>query len=150
MERGTGEDHRRRLTVVTDDQFIAALCLWREARGASLSAKTAIWWVIQNRANDHAGRWPRSIAGVVLQPKQFSSFNHDDPNVSAYPFAMPQSSPDYQAWLDCKTVVQTPLGGDPTGGATNYESLPAGATMPKWAEPSKLTTAIGPFRFYKL
>jgi spore germination cell wall hydrolase CwlJ-like protein len=129
-------------------QWIAALCLWREARGASLPAKHAIWWVILNRSRDKAKRWPQSVAGVITQPAQFSSFSAGDPNVTKFP--IPNNGPDWNAFLDCQTAVQTSLGDDPTDGATNYESMPECAPMPHWADPAKITCTIGPFRFYKL
>lgn len=137
---------------MTYEQWLAALCIWREARGASIQAMHAIWWVIQNRANDPAKRWPRTIAGVILQPAQFSSFSRGDNNSVKFP-APPidgaAPSPDWSAFLNCQIAVSTDLGGDPTGGATNYESEPIEA-RPAWADPDKLTATIGPFRFYKL
>ena len=129
------------------DQFIAALCIWREARGASMPAKAGVWHVIQNRASDAAHRWPKTLAGVVLQPFQFSSFNHNDPNAVRLP--VPDSS-EWPAWLDCCAVVGATLDPDPTGGANMYHSFSAEAQYPAWADASKLTATIGPFKFYKL
>lgn len=134
------------------DQFMAALCLWREARGCSLPTLAAVYQVILNRSTDAQRRFPRTLAGVVLQHMQFSSFNVDDPNSTKFP--MPpapgaQPTSDWKAWLDCQMVVQSPIGGDSTGGATNYEDC-ADDKLPAWAQPDKLTATIGPFRFYKL
>lgn len=130
---------------MTYDQFMAALCIWREARGCSTSQMNAIWWVLQNRANDPANRWPKDIADVVTQPYQFSSFNASDPNVTAWPSFKDKA--DWLAWLNCQAVVVSPLGGDPTGGATNYLS---GDAVPSWAEGKEPTVVLGPFKFYKL
>jgi hypothetical protein len=136
------------------DQWLASICLWREARGQSLAALTAIWWVIQNRANDAAHRWPKTIPGVILQPRQFSSFNASDPNATKFP--MPPINPngppgvDWSAYLNCQAAVTVPIGGDPTNGATNYESIPEAENRPAWCDPSKITLTVGPFRFYKL
>lgn len=131
---------------MTYDQFLGALCLWREARGASMSAKAAIWQVILNRVADK--RWPNTIHDVVTQPLQFSSFNATDVNVTAWPTE--RHPLDWQAWLDCQSVVALTIGGDPTNGATNYESLPDTVKKPSWCDPAKITATIGPFRFYKL
>lgn len=132
------------------EEFLAALCLWREARGCSLPCLTAIWWVIQNRAMDSRDRWPKSIPGVILQHAQFSSFTAGDPNATKFPMATPIGNADWAAWLDCMVAVTTSLGPDPTNGGTNYESIPDPAERPAWADPSKITLELGPFRFYKL
>jgi hypothetical protein len=136
---------------MTYDQFLLALCLFREARGSSLPALTAIYHVILNRVNDPHKRWRRTIPGVILQPLQFSSFNRDSPD-QAFPVPPEpgtQPNPDWRAWQDCLTVVQTQLLADPTGGANCYESCAPGQ-LPAWASPEKITVTVGPFRFYKL
>ena len=134
------------------DQWLAALMLWREARGASLSAMTGIYWVLLNRVRDSLNRWPKSIPAVILQHAQFSSFNAGDPNAVKFPIpplgASVMPSADWTAWLNAQAVVQTSLGADPTMGATNYHSEPE--NPPAWADPAKLTVTIGAFRFYKL
>jgi hypothetical protein len=130
------------------DQFLEALALFREARGASLSAKTAVLAVIRNRAQDHLNRWPKSTADVVTQPKQFSSFNANDPNVTKWPSA--KQPTEWVAWQDCLTVVGTPLIADPTLGANHYHSIPDGQPLPTWADPTKLTVTLSVFKFYKL
>ena len=130
------------------DQFMGALCLWREGRGQSKVALTGVWYVIQNRAADAKKRWPQTIPGVILQHAQFSSFLQSDPNVTKFP--LPGSTQDWRAWLDCLDVVTVPIGGDPTNGANHYESLPPDAHKPDWADPEKISARIGSFRFYKL
>jgi spore germination cell wall hydrolase CwlJ-like protein len=132
---------------VTYDQFILALCLWREARGASQQALAGIAAVIRNRMADSRRRWPGTIPGVILERLQFSSFNAGDPNAVKFP--IPGTSSDWNAWQSCLDVVLTPLTADPTGGATNYESCELGH-LPSWADANRLTATIGPFRFYKL
>ncbi len=137
------------------DQFILALALWREARGQSSQAMAGIAAVIRNRAEDPKERWPRTITRVILQPRQFSSFNAGDPNATRFPtpppgFVADAVAPDWKAWLQCCDVATLPLTADPTQGATNYESLPPDAEKPSWCDPAKMTTQIGPFRFYKL
>ena len=147
--------------TLTYDQWMACLCIWREARGASIQAMTAIYNVMLNRSNDARNRWPKTLPAVITEHHpiksgrviyQFSSFAADDPNVVKFP--MPPSpgapsNPDWEAFLKCIAAVTAPLGADPTDGATNYESCKPGE-LPKWADPAKMTTEIGPFRFYKL
>jgi Cell Wall Hydrolase len=142
-------------TPMTDyEQWLAALCIWREARGESLAAKTGVWHVIQNRAYDEQRRWPRTVAGVILQHAQFSSFLQSDPNCVRFPIPPipPQTAPmDWVAFLDCQIVVGSSLNADPTQGANFYESYPEPpdpAKMP-WFDPANLTVQIGPIRFYR-
>lgn len=123
---------------------LSALCVWREARGCSMPAMTGVWWVILNRANDRLNRWPKSWAGVVTQAEQFSSFNANDPNVTKWP--NPLAHEDWLAWLNACSVIEAPIGGDPTGGATNYYS---GDVVPYWVKDLEPTTTIGPFKFFK-
>jgi hypothetical protein len=124
---------------MTYEQWIGALCLWREARGEPLDAKRAVWHVILNRLADK--RWPDDIPGVILQRKQFSSFNANDPNVSKFP-AIGDTS-----FQECIDVVTNPLT-DPTEGANHYESC-SEMDKPSWTK-GVLYTKIGAFRFYKL
>ena len=140
---------------MTYGQFLLALCLWREARGQSAACMAGIAAVIRNRAEDPKKRWPRTVSGVILEPRQFSSFNVGDPNAVKFPVepAISTTTPaftEWNAWLQACDVATVPLTADPTQGATNYESLPADAEKPAWCDPAKLTTTIGPFRFYRL
>ena len=139
---------------MTYEQFIAALCLWREGRGSSKAALAGVYAVIRNRAADPAHRWSRSIPGVILQPWQFSSFNANDPNAGKFPMPPAPSaavSPDWNAWLDCCAVVEAPIGADPTDGATGYHSFPEGDPhTPSWADPARHTCDIGAFHFFKV
>lgn len=153
MHRGGRDRHNEALSVdleetVNYDQWLAALTIWRECRGGTMAQMNAIWWVIQNRANDEKNRWPKTIPGVILQPYQFSSFNSSDPNSLLFP--NPSHPPDWNAFLSVQTVVTAPLGSDPTLGATNYESLPDGLKKPAWCDPSKITLELGNFRFYRI
>lgn len=141
---------------LTTEQFIEALCLYREMRGESLPAKAAVLAVIRNRATDPEYRWPRSTVGVITQPLQFSSFNSDDPNSKVWP--TPGGNPGaWQAWAQCCDVVTTAMTADPTMGATNYEAISPDkldafrqSKEGAWADPAKMTVQIGKTRFYKL
>lgn len=128
------------------EQFLAALCLWREARNQTMPVMRAIYQVIRNRAADR--RWPDSIPGVILQPFQFSSFNAGDPNATKFP--TPSAAADWDAFQRCLVVVDAPLEADSTGGANHYESISDPAHRPAWCKPEKVTLELGPFRFYKL
>lgn len=126
------------------DNFMAALCIFREARGSSITAMNCIYHVLRNRANDKLNRWPKFIADVVIQPNQFSSFNHDDPNIGAFPNRLHLA--DWNAFLNVLTVVGNELGTDPTNGATNYHSA---KIDPWWIKGMTMTLELGAFKFYK-
>jgi hypothetical protein len=138
---------------MTYEQWLACQVLWREARGQSLAVKNAIWHVIQNRTADDQRRWPRTISGVICQHMQFSSMTAPgDPNLVAWPVEpIPgqTGSADWQAFLDCQTVVESPLNADPTNGANMYESEPADK-LPYWTKDATLTLDLVNTRFYRL
>lgn len=133
---------------MTYDGLLEALCLFREARGASMAARAGVLAVIRNRVADP--RWPNTSAEVVTQPKQFSSFNQNDPNVTKWPTQ--KNVVEWQAWNECIAVTEAPLTADPTMGANHYHSYPDTNKLlfPAWADPAHLTIIIGPFKFYKL
>lgn len=123
---------------------LLALCVWREGRGEGSAARLGILWVMLNRS--HTRRL--SIEEVILQPKQFSSFNAGDPNVSKFP--SPANPAEWVAFQQICELIGSPGVSDPTSGATHYHSIPPTQPFPKWADPKALTVTIGAFRFYKL
>lgn len=140
---------------MTDQDFFVALTLWREARGEELDGIRAVRGVIMNRLAD--GRWPNTLAEVVLQPRQFSCFNPDDPQCSKLP--MP-GSPGWSAWQKCVQVASEPFDSmtDPSKGANHYHDKSIAPPYRAWLGvtarasqlEAKLTAAIGRLRFYKL
>lgn len=136
---------------MTYEQWLTALCIWREARGEPIETKRAIWWVIYNRMNDEHRRWPRTIDAVILQRAQFSSFSSGDANATRFPIGSVPDSADWKAFLDCQTVVLETHLGDPTAGATFYESEPTPPDPEKqpWFDPANLTLTAGRTRFYR-
>lgn len=129
------------------EQFLSALCIWREARGCSLEAQRAIWHVLLNRARDNKQKYGRNLIEVILKPYQFSSFNANDPNAAKIP--NPAHTADYVPWPRIMEIVSNSTDEDPTKGATHYESCDQ-EHLPGWADPAKVTLEIKPFRFYKL
>lgn len=130
------------------ENFILQLTVWREARGADLTAMAAVASTIKNRAKDSRGRWPKTVQGVCLQPKQFSCFNPDDPNVTKYPFP---GNADWEAWERCgQAVKMTDDGWDAAEGANHYHTIPPDKPKPVWARPTAVVKQVGTFTFYKL
>jgi N-acetylmuramoyl-L-alanine amidase len=136
------------LNYASYDDFLAALCIWREARGEPYAVKQAVAFVLWNRLNDPKNRWPKRLASVVLQPLQFSSFNANDPNATKLPD--PTHELDWEAWQEAQTALDSVYtanpGQDPTEGATNFynSSIPT----PSWAE-GKPSVKIGDLYFLK-
>lgn len=64
--------------AVSEDVEWMTKAIWAEARGESATGQEAVGWVILNRVN--SSRYPNTVKSVVLQPRQFSAFNDDDPN----------------------------------------------------------------------
>lgn len=138
------------------DSILCRLCIWREARGESLAAKAAVLAVLRNRANDPKNRWPKTLAQVVLQPAQFTSFSKGDPNSVAFP--NPSHQADFQAWVDCGVAYDAPLIADSVFGAQMYHdsSIPPPAVA--WLGPGHTvadlealkTCEIGKLSFYRL
>lgn len=132
------------------DNFLAKLCLFREARGESVAGKAAVLSVIRNRAEDPKNRWPKTIGDVIQQPYQFSSFNASDPNVTLWPSQRRQG--DWQAWLDCVNVVDTPLAADPTSGANFYcvTSIISDRVAKEWLGPEANEISLMAFKTVEL
>jgi spore germination cell wall hydrolase CwlJ-like protein len=125
------------MNISDGSALLAALCLWREARNQSPQAQTGVWWVIQNRAK------VKSIADVIVQPFQFSSFNANDPNYQAWPCS--QSD----AWIfhQCLSIVRG-FSDDPTDGATFYFSEPLVSPPAAWGN-VQVTAKIDGLTFCK-
>lgn len=98
---------------------LTALCVWREARGCNLLAKTSVVWVLMNRARmAPAQGFKPTIAENILKPWAFSSFNANDPNSQKYPLETDHS------WIESQEAVAAPGVVDPTNDAVFYFSSP--------------------------
>lgn len=125
--------------------YIAALTVWREARGEPFQGKQGVAQVIYNRMTDTARRWPRTAIDVCKQHLQFSCWNSSDPNCTKYPEELDVS------WQDsCKATMEifAMQAADVTNGANCYyeRHIPA----PAWATPEKQTVEIGNHIFFRL
>jgi hypothetical protein len=143
------------VTLLTYEQFLGALCVWREARSEGQQGMLGVWWTVNNRATDSQRRWPRTVAGVVLQRSQFDAMTiKGDPETITWPIPpIPTAAPsaDWAAFLGAQEIVTAPLGADPTNGANYYESEPTPPDPVKmpWFDPANLTVKLGAIRFYR-
>src|SRR5271154_5573214 len=129
--------------MTSADQFMLALCLWREARGVGNSGMVAVACVLRNRV----ARNKSSYYAEVVKPWQFSSITaKNDPQLGLYP-----SSVDSSYQLAQKIVASISMGAleDTTEGATLYYDdsipFPAGWDIHKVED----TVKIGRLNFFK-
>jgi spore germination cell wall hydrolase CwlJ-like protein len=125
------------------DRFLLALCIYREARGEPLHGKELVAWTILGRAYDVKHRWPTTIAGVILQPWQFSSFNKDDPNAVQFPIG----NASLAAWNECVAVADHALSSPPPVVVNHYHVT---GLQPAWKDDSKVVAVVGAHTFYCL
>lgn len=131
-----------------EDIDIVARTLWGEARGENYQGRVAVAWVIRNRATKSpAYNWPNTPKAVCLQPKQFSCWNDNDPNLSELKQVTTQDS-IFKECLDIARFVLTKDISDPTHEADHYYAN--WIKTPSWAVGQKVTATIGKHRFYKL
>lgn len=135
---------------------LLAITLWREARGCSDDEKRAVAHVIANRAADPAHRWGKNLVEVLTQYEQFTSIS--PPRTPATTLAEWMNATTWPRvedpnWIACCAIADefgsAADGVDPTKGATCYYSVPI-VQVPKWADVTKQTLEMGPFRFFKL
>lgn len=101
---------------------IAIRTIIGEALGEGPEGWAAVASVLKNRAADP--RWPSDIAGVALQPKQFSAWNTGAGGNDLVRKYGPETDPYQKIGLIYDAVMEGTRT-DPTGGATHYYS-PAG------------------------
>lgn len=121
-------------------RFALALCIWREARGESLLGKLLVGQTVENRVNDH--RWPDTYIGVITQRHQFSAFNQNDPNVTAYP------KDDDMIWPDCVAAADLVMAAPSKLTTANHYHT--NAIKPSWARADKIVMVNGNHVFYAL
>ncbi len=125
------------------DDFMLALCMWREARGDGAAGMTAVGCVVRNRVTAHGSGYYSEIVRAL----QFSSITaKGDPQLTLYP----QLSDG--TWGMAQTLAKEVISGplaleDITGGAQFYYATTI--PLPSWAEGMTMTCQIGRQRFYK-
>lgn len=125
------------------DQFMLALCLWREARGVGNSGMVAVGCVIRNRVS----KYKSSFYIEVTKPLQFSSITaKGDPQLTNFPKYV---DPSWQLAIKIAIGFASDAIADTTGGATLYydDSIP----FPRDWDVHKVedTIKIGRLNFFK-
>ena len=126
---------------------VLARMLIGEAEGYSEEVKIAIAYTALNRVKDK--RWSEDLTKVILQPKQYSCFNKNDPN---YDKVLNPEKYNLTEWNECNRTAKRVLEReDPTNGANHYHMS---YVKPNWSRgktPIKIMKEKGKtFLFYKL
>jgi spore germination cell wall hydrolase CwlJ-like protein len=128
--------------------------IWGEARGEPILGKIAVGWVIRNRVED-LKRWPDTYEDVILQPKQFSCWNENDPNYESCVRALFPSrngNSMNMTWRECRLAAHAVLYNwhhDPTYGSNHYHAVLI-KRIPYWAKDQLCIRVIFGHQFYKL
>lgn len=129
------------------DDFMLALCMWREASGEGPEGMKAVGCVVRNRVLRNGGT--SSYYREVVRPMQFSSLTAPgDPGLIRYPHVT--NPVDMDGWRMCQEFAKEIMAGtipDSTGGATYYYAVTI--PLPSWAEKMTMTCQIGKHKFYK-
>ena len=123
--------------------LIAAITVWREARGEAYETKVGVAHVIRNRTTDRL--WPDKVANVCMQPYQFSCWNKDDPNFKKWP------DEDSTVWHECLSAwIASGELEDITNGSNHYHSYDNLYDYPYWAKRKDIEVTLGRIKFYAL
>jgi spore germination cell wall hydrolase CwlJ-like protein len=142
------------MTVPEKDRDILARTLWGEARGEGLTGQIAVAWSIRNRmemdlhGDDKPDWWGEGYAGVCQKARQFSCWNHDDPNFPFLSGKKPIPVTQYAQALNAASMVIDGRQPDPTSGATHYYATTM-PKAPKWAANAKQTLTLGRHIFFR-
>ena len=131
-----------------DDVDVMARTIWGEARSEPIEGRTAVAWVIRNRAaSGFAGMLSGkdgAVAHVCQAAYQFSCWLESDPNRAKIDALVRD---DYADDYDLAQDVLEGIVPDPTGGAVNYYSPSIAA--PYWTSSMKFVGRFGSQLFYK-
>jgi spore germination cell wall hydrolase CwlJ-like protein len=130
---------------------IVAKTIYGEARGeyyketGGLPSLIAVANVIHNRYNISG---EELIENVCIKPKQFSCWNHNDPNYELLRSNISKEDPVYKLCLITAEKVVSGDWPDITKGATHYYSTSLNKS-PSWASGLKPTIKIGNHMFFR-
>lgn len=122
----------------------AARVAWGEARGEPNGGMQAVLNVMVNRKRDP--RFPSSLVAVAKQHRQFSAYNHTDPNRPKLE-KVAEDDPQFKQAKRLATFAQLGVLWDVTDGATYYHSNTI--ARPVYLERSEVTARVGNHVFYR-
>jgi len=124
------------------------LLLWREAQNQPDEAIIAVGCSVRTRVQQPRW-WGHSYITVILAGKQYSSFNHNDPNATKFPTAADGVFPKC---LEIAQAIHDGTQSDTVDGAQSYFDKSMDANPPEWATDGSMTHVCdaGSFHFYKV
>ena len=129
-----------KLVKLDDNLLYLAKTIYGEARGESIETMLVVGWVIRNRLQ--AKRYGSSYKDVVLQLKQFSCWNKDDPNYKVIKGAIKG-----RLWEVCIgvaiVVMQSVEKHNPIVSVRHYYDKSVDSNPPYWAEDGELVSVYG-------
>ena len=136
-----------------DDQQLAALTIFGEARGESRDGRIAVGAVIMERV-EHREWDGDTVHEVCLMPYQFSCYLPNDPNfkeLTRIADTWDEFFPKSVTLRQCYDIACGLLAGSierNVKGALQYVNPKAVKVMPEWTKTMKLVAAIGHHVFY--
>ena len=126
-------------TLNTNFLYLAKT-IYGEARGENVETMLVVGWVIRNRL--HSKRYGNIYKDVVLQPKQFSCWNKDDPN-----YKVIKGTIKGRLWEVCIgvaiVVMQSVEKYNPVVGIYHYYDKSMDNNPPYWAEEGEYISVYG-------
>ena len=128
------------ITLLDANLLHLAKTIYGEARGENIETMFSIGWVIRNRLK--SGRHGNNYKDVVLQPKQFSCWNKNDPNYKIIKGAIRG-----RLWEVCIgvaiVVMQSAEKCNPVMGTRHYYDKSLDSNPPYWAEEGESMSVYG-------
>ncbi len=138
---------------VDEDIDLLAKAIYGEARGASRKLKIATAQTVLNRTGKNKW-WGNTLKEVILKPKQYSSFNPNDPNYNKVMNPLKYEEllkyEKLRTWDECLEIAKAVLESkfeDLSKGATHYHTT---SVKPLWARGQTPIIQIENTIFYKL
>lgn len=123
-----------------DDDTLAALTIYFEAKGESFAGKLAVAAVIRNRMAHHFHS-DGTVRGTVLRPKQFEPWITRNPDTIPFNSSNTKMQESLLAWK----LVQD--GREVVNGAVLFYN-PEIAKSPRWAQVHRKVAKIGGHEFF--
>ena len=126
--------------ALNSDLLHLAKTIYGEARGESIETMLAVGWVIRNRLQ--AKHYGSTYKDVVLQPKQFSCWNKDDPN-----YKVIKGTITGRVWEVCIgvaiVVMQSAEKHNPIPNVRHYYDKSMDSNPPYWVEDGEYMAIYG-------
>ena len=129
-----------KLVTLDKNLLYLAKTIYGEARGETIETMFAVGWVIRNRL--HLKHYGNTYKAVVLQPKQFSCWNKDDPNYRKIKDVI--TGKPWEVCIGVAIVVmQSTEKHNPIPGVRHFYDKSLDSNPPYWAEDGEYMSVYG-------